>query len=129
MGLNRIANVNNPYQGNFRRVLCVCSAGLLRSPTAAYVLSQEPFNRNTRAAGMNKEYALVSVDAALLQWAQEVVAMEVGHETALKKLMNRVGIQRPIVTLNVPDQYPYRDPALVELIRERYGAYVNDTEG
>ena len=44
--MNRLANTQNKYQGKYKKVLCVCSAGLLRSPTAALVLSQEPFNFN-----------------------------------------------------------------------------------
>lgn len=77
--LNRLANVNNPYQGSARRVLCVCSAGLLRSPTTAVVLANEPFNYNTRAAGTSDEFALVPVDQALLTWANEIVCMQLEH--------------------------------------------------
>ena len=49
--MNRLGNSKNPYQGDFKKVLCVCSAGLLRSPTAAWVLSNAPFNFNTREIG------------------------------------------------------------------------------
>lgn len=73
--MNRLANSSNIYQGKFKRVLCVCSAGLLRSPTAAFVLSQEPYNYNTRAAGLIKEFALVPVDEVLIRWADEIVCM------------------------------------------------------
>lgn len=113
---NRRHNVTNPYQGNYKRVLCVCSAGLLRSPTAAVVLSQEPFNFNTRAAGLVKEYALVPVDPILLHWADEVVVMEswMGQE------IEAMGFDGDIKCLNIPDNYEYRDPELVELIKEQY---------
>ena len=47
---NRLSNVNNRFQGNFKRVLYVCSAGLLRSPTLAEILSQAPYNFNTRGS-------------------------------------------------------------------------------
>ena len=60
--MNRLANTHNPYQGDFKKVLCVCSAGLLRSPSTAFVLSQDPFNFNTIAAGINEDYALIVVD-------------------------------------------------------------------
>lgn len=73
--MNRIANSTNQFQGSYKRVLCVCSAGLLRSPTTALVLSQPPYNYNTRAAGLTKEFALVPVDPVLLHWADEVVCM------------------------------------------------------
>ena len=55
---NKLANTRNPYQGTSKRVLCVCSAGLLRSPTIAWILSNPPFNFNTRAAGVSLEYVL-----------------------------------------------------------------------
>ena len=51
MSMNRMWNVSNPWQGDAKRVLCVCSAGLLRSPTAAKVLYDE-YGYNTRAAGL-----------------------------------------------------------------------------
>lgn len=57
---NRKWNAKNPHQGNFERVLCVCSAGLLRSPTVAVVMAQHGFN--TRAAGLEKDFALIPVD-------------------------------------------------------------------
>ena len=61
---NRLGNVNNGFQGKFRRALCVCSAGLLRSPTLAEILSQAPYNFNTRAVGITKEFALIPIDMA-----------------------------------------------------------------
>lgn len=119
--MNRIHNSSNPYQGNFKRVLCVCSAGLLRSPTTAWVLSQEPYNHNTRAAGVHS-YALVPVDPALLQWAQEIVCMEQEHADAVARMVeaSEFSVKAPVRVLGVPDRFPYRDPDLVALIKERY---------
>lgn len=112
---NRIANCHNHFQGKFKKVLCVCSAGLLRSPTAAVVLSQEPFNLNTRAAGMNAEFALIPVDEVLLEWADEIVCMEKVQELELKKQT-----KKPIYCLNIKDSYEYRNPELMKLIKEKY---------
>ena len=112
---NRLANAKNPYQGNFKKVLCVCSAGLLRSPTAAFVLSQEPFNYNTRAAGLNKEYALIQVDEVLLEWADEIVCMDDDMQYDLEQLTSK-----PIICLNVPDHYNYRDDRLCDSIIDAY---------
>ncbi len=86
---NRKRNSGNPYQGEFKRVLCVCSAGLLRSPTAAMVLSQDPFNFNTRAAGIVPNYALIPVDEVLLEWADEIVCMELEHKIMLEMLTKK----------------------------------------
>ena len=65
--------VSNPYQGDYHKVLCVCSAGCLRSPTAAVVLAQEPFNFNTRSAGVYDGMAiairLISLTPAEIAWS------------------------------------------------------------
>ena len=118
--LNRIANADNRFQGDTKRVLCVCSAGLLRSPTAAVVLSQEPYNYNTRAAGVSQEYALIPVDVVLLSWADEIVCMGSEHVEPIKAMLEPMGKNVPIKCLNIPDSYAYRDPELIELIRTRY---------
>ena len=114
---NRLGNSKNPYQGDFKKVLCVCSAGLLRSPTAAWVLSNAPFNFNTRAVGANPEYAMVMLDAVNVCWADEVVVMDTKQETVVRNLFNYKG---PVHVLNVPDNYGYRDPELVELMTEKF---------
>lgn len=115
--MNRLATAKNPYQGKTKKVLCVCSAGLLRSPTAAVVLSQEPFNFNTRAAGIEKEFALIPVDQVLLTWADEVVCMT---KPQAEKLVSIAPQGTHIITLNIPDHFEYRDPELMSLIKERY---------
>lgn len=117
MGLNRLANCRNSYQGKWKKVLCVCSAGLLRSPTAALVLSQPPFEFNTRAAGLSTEYALITVDKVLVEWADEIVCM-----TPTQASIMRAGTDKPVICLHIEDDYEYRDPKLCELIKERYNA-------
>ena len=118
---NRIHNCTNPYQGNYKKVLCLCSAGLLRSPTAAMVLSQEPYNYNTRAAGMDADHALVPLDAVLLHWADEIVVMTPSQEAlVLANLAGMKLLDTPIRCLNIDDTYAYRDPDLIQLIKDRY---------
>jgi len=116
--MNRLANSKNPFQGSYKKVLCVCSAGILRSPTAAFVLAKEPYNFNTRAAGLTAEFALVPVDEVLLQWADLIVCMDDRQEAQLREMLGEE--ERPIVNLGIPDVYGYRDPVLIDLIRERY---------
>ncbi len=114
---NRLGNAKNMYQTDVKKVLCVCSAGLLRSPTMAVVLSQEPYNYNTRAAGISDEYALIPVDDVLLHWADEIVVAE---DWMREELVDNT--DKPIYSLNLPDKYEYRNPKLMELIKERYEA-------
>lgn len=109
MGLN--VNKAYSFQGDYKKVLCVCSAGMLRSATTAWVLSREPFNYNTRAVG-TKEYALIPLTTELIQWADEIICMEQSHKNSL----SYVNIDKPVYVLNIPDEYDYRDPELIDII-------------
>lgn len=122
--MNRLGNAGNRFQTPTDRVLCLCSAGLLRSPTAANVLHQE-FGFNTRAAGVSDEYALIPVDEVLIRWADEIVCV---HRDVYDKLMVKYAgdqllwdhIKDKVTVLNVPDQYEWNNPELREIINKQY---------
>ena len=110
---------SNSYQGDYKRVLTVCSANMLRSPTIAHVLSAEPYNFNTRSAGI-AGFALIPVTEELLMWADEVVCADTEHALHIRDKLMQYQLDKPIVNLNIPDIYEYRNPKLIELIKERY---------
>jgi len=124
MNMNRLALISNPYQGKTKKVLCVCSAGLLRSPTTAVVLSQEPFNYNTRAAGISEEYALIPVDDILISWADEIVCMEAWQCNEIYLRLHALKLEKKVTNLNIQDSYGYRDPILMQLIKDKYSLEV-----
>lgn len=115
--MNRLSNVKNIYQTPAKKVLCVCSAGLLRSPTAANVLHKE-FGYNTRSAGCVKEFALIPVDEVLVEWADEIVCMEDVHAEIVKELP---GVEEDnIKVLNIPDMFRWNDEELQKEIIKAY---------
>lgn len=121
---NRMANLANKYQGQFRRVLCVCSAGMLRSPTVAWVLSNPPYNFNTRAVGLNKEFALTPIDEAMVFWADDVIVCDDQMERDVKNIINnstwKDDFEAPnIVNWKIPDMYGYREKGLVEIVNKK----------
>lgn len=123
---NRLANTKNPYQGDFKKALCVCSAGLLRSPSIAHILSNPPYNYNVRAAGVEAEYALVPVDDALLLWADVIVCAEDWHKRTVIKMLKDNNYVDPtgevikeVIALNIPDNYETRSPKLLEIIQTK----------
>lgn len=127
---NRLHNLTNPHQGKEKRVLALCSAGLLRSPTVAWVLSNDPWNYNTRAAGVNLEYALIPVDVGLITWADEIICVEKAVENQLKWFAedNKINLTSAhIVTLAIPDHYKRRSSKLVEIIKAQYTEYQHAT--
>lgn len=124
--MNRMSNCHNIYQGKFKKVLCVCSAGLLRSPTAAFVLANE-FGCNTRAAGLTSEFALVPVDDVLLEWADEIVCMDSQQKAIIGVKLG--DSKKQVLSLDIPDSFRYRDPELMRLIREAYTKATGEVKG
>ncbi len=113
---------SNSFQGDYKRVLTVCSAGILRSATAAHVLCGDPWNCNTRNAG-TASYALIPVTEDLLMWADEIVCMESEHAIHVRdKMMEWMIPEKRIITLNIEDIYDYRNPELIQLIKDGYEA-------
>lgn len=122
--MNRVYNITNPYQGKAKKVLCVCSAGLLRSPTAANVLHKE-FGYNTRAVGTSSEYALIPIEDVHILWADEVVVMSGDQEEYVKS----TGVKyKELINLNIPDQYGFMDIELQDLISKRYNLWLLSQE-
>ena len=110
---------SNSFQGDYKKVLTVCSANMLRSPTIAHVLSAEPYYYNTRSAG-TASFALIPVTEELLLWADEVVCADTEHAMWVRNKMMEYQLDKPIINLKIPDNYEYRNPKLIEMIKNRY---------
>ena len=119
---NRLGNLKNAFQGKFLRVLCVCSAGMLRSPTLAEILSQAPYNFNTRSVGTSKEFALIPIDTAHVAWADEIVVFNREQFDTVNELLDCaevLGFERANVHIfPVEDDFSFRDPTLVRILKE-----------
>lgn len=115
---NRLHNSSNPNQGKNKRVLCVCSAGLLRSPTAANVLHNE-YSYNTRSCGIALDYALIPMDEVLVAWADEIVFMELAHLKVAEQLFPEIKEKNTIV-LGISDNHSWNSANLKKLIIKQY---------
>ena len=109
---NALCNCNNQYHGVLPNVLFLFSAGLLRSPTIAWVMSNHDYN--TRAAGIY-DYALVEMDEVLIAWADIIVC---ANTDVYKNVVNKVG-EKPIYDLKLPDVYIFREKALVNKVKSK----------
>lgn len=108
----------NDYQGKDKRVLFVCSAGLLRSATAARIYARK---YNTRAAGSEK-YALVPVSDELLLWADEVVFVNAANHMSTSYKFDLDTFDCKVKVLDIPDDYEHMDPQLIDHFYQQYEA-------
>jgi predicted protein tyrosine phosphatase len=127
---NQLGVIFNSYQGKYKKVLTVCSAGCLRSPTAAHILSSEPWNFNTRCAGTSQEYAIVPVTEALIVWADVIVVMDSDMVKHINDMQNKLATEfsggmneydyKQVINLDIEDNYAYRDSELVKIMTEKF---------
>lgn len=119
---------DNGYQGARKRLLFVCSAGLLRSPTGAAVATS--LGHNARSCGTGN-YALIQLSANLIYWAHSIYFMnsENYHE-AVALIQDeehlRIELANKCRVLDIPDNYNYMDPELVSKFHEILGAARNN---
>lgn len=128
--MTRTANIfeltapyNNKYQGTDPRYLFVCSAGLLRSPTAANIAIAE-YGYNCRACGSSK-YALIPLSVNLLEWAQKIIFMNEANLYEAVRSYRGIPLgdyyieqlRVKSIVWQIEDDYDYMEDALKEIVR------------
>jgi predicted protein tyrosine phosphatase len=107
---------DSEFQGTDKKVLFVCSAGILRSATAARLYSHV---YNTRCAG-SEDYALIPVTPDLLLWADQVVFINEENYLSIVRRFDLDTFQTDVVILNIDDKYDHMEAGLVELFNSQY---------
>ena len=116
---NQLFNIHNSFQGNTKKVLCVCSAGLLRSATLQNYLIRE-YGYNVRNCGVTESYALIPISEALIEWTDEIVFVDKQSYNEVLPELTEFGVLYKCKVLNIPDIYSFNQPELIELIKEQY---------
>lgn len=98
------------------KLLFVCSANMMRSPTGEAVFSRYE-GIEAASAGINMD-AETPVSADLVEWADVVVVMEQHHARFLQERFGYLLRRKRIAVLGIPDRYDYMDPELVRILKE-----------
>lgn len=110
----RTGAVANPWQGKDKKVLFVCSMGILRSATGARLYAHK---YNTRTVGTWPD-ALIRLNQTLVDWADEIVFVKDSNYLNACKLADLDG--KVIKVLNIPDNYEHMHPELIKAFEEQY---------
>ncbi len=110
------APFDNPFQGRDKKVLFVCSAGILRSATGARIYASK---YNTRAVG-SENYALIPVTSDLLLWADQIVFVNPENHQKVAFKYDLDTFKAEIKVLNIPDHYEHMHPELIKIFIEQY---------
>lgn len=103
-----------------KNVLFICSRNQWRSPTAETVWRKHP-DINVRSAGTSPN-SRKTVGTAEIRWADVILVMEQKHKNRLVAEFTRLVDNKPIHVLDIPDDYKYMDPELVEILQESVAA-------
>jgi predicted protein tyrosine phosphatase len=96
-------------------LLFVCSKNQWRSPTAELLFKNHPLHAARSAGTSNK--ARIKVNQKMIDWADVIFLMERKHQQRLKMLFAVTLDQKPLIVLDIEDNYPYNDPELIEILK------------
>ena len=68
------------------------------------------------SAGLSPD-AEVPLDSELVEWADLIFVMEKVHRTRLTRQFSRYLKDKRVVCLDIPDEFDYMQPELVELLK------------
>jgi predicted protein tyrosine phosphatase len=104
------------------RLLFVCTFNLSRSRTAEVLLVGHPLY-DARSAGTHLD-ARVPLTAELVGWADRVLVMESHHADFVRSRFPTLVHGKPMVVLEIPDDYPPMAEDLILLLQERLARYL-----
>jgi len=100
-----------------RRILFVCRLNRHRSATAERIFCKRN-DLDVRSAG-TQEDALVRVNTRMIEWADVILAMDQLQVEALRRMFPAHPALERVVCLEIPDEFVFLQPQLVELLNER----------
>ena len=107
------------------KLLFICSRNQWRSPTAESLWRREP-GFEARSAGTSPR-ARQTVGAADIRWADMIFVMEQKHKNRLKAEFDRLLEYKPLHVLNIPDEYQYMQPELIEELEAMVWPLLDET--
>ncbi|MDP7020453.1 MAG: hypothetical protein QGG36_31935 [Pirellulaceae bacterium] len=105
-------------------VLFVCSMNRWRSPTAERVYADHE-RINTRSRGTSQK-ARRTISADDIKWADVIFAMDDKHRQQLQSRFPGEMAYAEIHVLDIPDDYQFMDPELIQCIKDAVGELLAD---
>lgn len=100
-----------------QRLLFICSANRLRSPTAEQVFSEYP-QVEAYSAGLSHD-AVDPLTAEHLEGIDIVFVMEKAHRNKLSKKFKAHLKSARVICLNIPDEFEFMQPELIAMLKAR----------
>ncbi|MEM9358553.1 MAG: protein tyrosine phosphatase [Pseudomonadota bacterium] len=103
-------------------VLFVCSKNQWRSPTGERIWRRTP-GVHVQSAGTSRS-ARRRLAVGDIRWADVILVMEQKHKSRIIADFRDEVRYKELYVLDIPDDYKYMDPELVELLREKSSPFI-----
>jgi len=103
-------------------ILFICSRNQWRSPTAEEIYKNRQ-DLSVRSAGTENS-ARIKLNSKTVSWADIIFVMEKKHK---ERIINKFEIQiedKPIIILDIPDEYAFMDSELREDIKTKVDSHL-----
>ncbi len=106
-----------------QKLLFVCSQNKWRSLTAEKIFAHSQ-HYDVRSAG-TEQGARTKLTAGLLGWADQVFVMKRKHHDRICQHFPDVAPTKPIIILDIPDDYQFMDDELIEILQHRLALFID----
>ena len=104
-------------------ILFVCSKNQWRSPTAEQIWRKHSALAVRSGGTSSNARHTVSMDD--VRWAHVIFVMEEKHKVQIMTKFRRELVNKPIHVLDIPDEYKFMDPELIELLHQSVASILN----
>ena len=104
-----------------QKLLFVCSQNKLRSLTAEKIFAKNP-DFAVKSAG-TEHNARQKITVGMIGWADIIIVMERKHRDRLKQKFSEEIREKQIIILNIPDDFDFMQPELIEILEARLAEY------
>jgi len=99
------------------KILFICNQNENRSKTAEELFKAK---FSTKSAGLFNKNPVTSKE---LNWADVILVMDDFQRKEIAKRFPKDYIKKRILSLNIPDNYYYKQPELIDILKSRVGEF------
>jgi predicted protein tyrosine phosphatase len=109
------------------KLLFICSQNKIRSLTAEHMLEGVP-GYAVKSAGTEPR-SRIRINEGHIGWADFIFVMEKKHRRILEENFPEALVGKRVICLNIPDEYRYMEPALMDELKAGLSQQIELPEG
>lgn len=105
-----------------RKILFVCNANQLRSPTAEKIYSDRK-DLEVKSVGIS-QLAKQCISQEIVDWADIIFVMEKNQQNKIIRKFKGVYNKKSVINLEIPDEYEFMEESLISTLKTKLNKYI-----